>query len=81
VSGLALGFSFIQADQIEYKMIRAVVKRETRRLNRNSWDTHISNIEHDLHGRQETAYKIVRELNKTERDRIQLNPISKDEWI
>jgi hypothetical protein len=26
------------------------------------------------------AYKIQRELNKTETDKIQLNPICKDEW-
>jgi hypothetical protein len=55
------------------------VKRETRRINRNSWDTYISNIEYDVHKRQETAYKILRELNKTERDKIQLNPVSKEE--
>jgi hypothetical protein len=36
------------ADQIEYKSIRATVRREKIRINR--WDTYISNTEHDVHG-------------------------------
>jgi hypothetical protein len=53
-----------EAGHIECKRIRAI--RETRRINRNSWDTCVSNMEHDVRGFQETAYKMLRELNKTE---------------
>lgn len=56
------------------------MKRDTRELNRNSWNIKINNIEYDVHGCQEVAYAILRGLNKTERDKIWLNSISKDEW-
>jgi hypothetical protein len=46
------------------------VKRDTRELNRNSWNIKINNIEYDVHGCQEVAYAILRGLNKTERDKI-----------
>jgi hypothetical protein len=69
----------MEAGQTEYKRIRSIVERETRRINGNSWNTYISNIQYDVHGNEETAYKILRELNKTERDKIQLNPIPKNE--
>jgi hypothetical protein len=51
----------------EYKRIRATVKREKRIININNCDINIlvSNIEYDVHGRQETAGKILRQLNKT----------------
>jgi hypothetical protein len=65
----------------EYMRRRAVVKRETRKVNRNSWDYYISNIEDDVHGRQDRAYKIFKELQKTEEDKIQLNPIVEKQWI
>jgi hypothetical protein len=51
--------------------------RRTRRINRNSGE--IYNIEHRVYGCQETAYKILRELNKTEKDKMQLNPVSEGE--
>jgi hypothetical protein len=77
-------FQFLQtktkADQFEYRMIRAVLKRGIRRTNRKSVDAYISKVEHDVHGRQETANETAEKLNKTERDRIQLYPISNDEW-
>jgi hypothetical protein len=57
--------------EAEYKRIRAIVKKETG-IHINSWYTYISNTEHDVHGRQEIAYRILRELNKTERDTTQL---------
>jgi hypothetical protein len=60
---------------------RAVVKRETRKINRNIWDYSVSNIEDAVHGRQERAYKILKELQKTEKDKIQLNPIREKQWI
>ena len=37
--------------------------------------TFVSRIEHDLHGRQINAYKIIRNLNRTEKDNLRLNSI------
>jgi hypothetical protein len=47
-----------ETDKIEYKRLVAIVKRETKRVLR---------IEHDLHVRQINAYKIIRNLNRTEK--------------
>jgi hypothetical protein len=44
-----------------------VVKKEVRRVERQSWETFVSRIEHGVHGRQTKAYKILKELNKNER--------------
>lgn len=56
---------------------RAIV----RRAHQESWDRLISNIEHDIHGRQEVAYKLMRQLNKQERDTARLHTIDKEAWI
>jgi len=40
-----------ETDKLEYKRLVATVKRETRKIKRQSWETFISRIEHDLHGR------------------------------
>jgi hypothetical protein len=36
----------------------------------------VSRIEHDLHGRQINTYKIINNLNRTEKDNFQFNPIT-----
>ena len=41
----------------------------------------MSRIEHDLNGRQINAYKIIRNLNRTEKDNLQLNPIPEHTWL
>jgi hypothetical protein len=41
----------------------------------------VSRIEHDLYGRQINAYKIIRNLNITEKDNLQLNPITERTWL
>ena len=53
----------------------AIVKRETRKIERQFWETFASRIELDLHGRQINAYKIIRNLNSTEKGNLRLNPI------
>jgi hypothetical protein len=58
--------------KIEYKCLVAVVKRETRKIKRQSWETFVSRIEHDLHGRQINACKIIKNLNRIEKDNLQL---------
>ena len=41
----------------------------------------MSRIEHDLHGSQKNAYKIIRNLNRNEKDNLQLNPICEHTWL
>jgi len=62
-----------ETDKIEYKRLVATVKRETRKIKRQFWETSVSRIEHDLHGRQINAYKIIRNLNRIDKDNLQLN--------
>ena len=68
-------------DKIEYKRLVANVKRETRKIKRQCWETFVSRIEHDLHGRQINAYKIIKNLNRTEKDNLQFNPITEHKWL
>jgi hypothetical protein len=44
-------------------------------------ETFVSRIEHDLHGGQRNAYKIIRNLNRTQKDNSQLNPITEHTWL
>lgn len=52
-----------------------------REAHKTSWETFISRTEEDVHGRQEVAYKVMKYLNKEERDTVQLNIITIDELI
>jgi hypothetical protein len=70
-----------ETDKIEYKRLVAMVKRETRKIKRQCWKTFKSRIEHNLHGRQINAYTIIRNLNRTEKDNLQLNPITEHTWL
>lgn len=70
-----------EQNRIAYKNITAEVKRICRKNNQDSWDRFISNVEDDIHGRQEFAYKMMKHLNKTEKDDAKINIINKDEWL
>ena len=70
-----------ETDKIEYKRLVAIVERETRKIKRQCWETFVSRIEHDLHGRQINAHKIIKNLNRTEKDNLQLNPITEHTWL
>ncbi|KAJ4436804.1 hypothetical protein ANN_16936 [Periplaneta americana] len=66
---------------IDYKHKCAIVRREVRKIKRNSWDKYINDIEYDIHGRQDKAYKILTHLCKKERDNLQLNLIPEETWL
>jgi hypothetical protein len=52
------------------------------KIRRQSWEKFVSNnIEYDVNGRQIKAYKQLKELSKTEKDILQLNPISEKQWL
>ena len=70
-----------ETDKREYKRLAAIVKRETRKIKRQCWETFVSRIEHDLQGRQLNAYKIMKNLNSTEKDNLQFNPITEHTWL
>jgi len=71
----------LETDKIEYNRLAAIVKRETRKIKRQCWETFVSRIEHDLQGRQLNAYKIMKNLNSTEKDNLQFNPITEHTWL
>jgi len=70
-----------ETDKLEHKRLVAIVKRETRTIKRQCWETFVSRIEHDLHGCQINAYKIIRNLNRTEKDNLRVNPIVEHTWL
>ena len=43
-------------------------------------ETFVLRTEHDLHVHQLNAYKIIKNLNRTEKDNLQLNPITEHTW-
>ena len=57
------------------------MKRETRKIKRQCRETFISTTEHDLHGRQINANKIIKNLNTTEKDNLQFNSITEHVWL
>jgi hypothetical protein len=57
------------------------MKRETKKIKRQWWETFVSRIEHDSHGCQLNAYKIIRNLNRIEKDNLQFNPITEHTWL
>jgi hypothetical protein len=59
----------------------ATVKRETRKIERQCWETFVLRNEHDVYGRHINVYKIIKNLNRTEKDNLQLNPITENKWL
>lgn len=68
-------------DYINYKKQCAIVKKEIRKLKRESWEKFIADIEYDVQGRQTNAYKVLKKLNRDEKDDIQINPITGKVWL
>jgi hypothetical protein len=64
-----------------YKILCAVVRRETRRIYRESLDKYRSSIERDVHGDENIACKIMKKVKKRPEVDLQLNIISKGSWI
>jgi endonuclease/exonuclease/phosphatase family metal-dependent hydrolase len=64
-----------------YRSKRNIARAIIRRAHKESWEAFIRKVEEDLHGRQQVAYKIMKHLNKTEKDTARLNVVSKDRWI
>lgn len=68
-------------DWNNYKTARNATNILRRQAHQESWDTFISRVEDDIHGRQTFAYKIIKHLNKTEKDTAGINVIQENQWI
>lgn len=64
-----------------YRIKRNLAKSIVRQANQASWDKFISVLENDVHGRQQCAYKVLKFLNKDEKDNAFLNVIPGKDWI
>lgn len=64
----------------DYKEKRNKVKSISKKLKEEHWDKLISNIEDDVHGRQEMAYKLMKYMNKEEREMANINVIEEHKW-
>ena len=56
------------ADKINYKRLVAIVRRESRKRKRMSWERFVSHIEHDLYRTRPNTYKILKHLNQDIRE-------------
>lgn len=70
-----------ERNKLEYNRMTQTVKDLNRQAQQNRWDTFISKIENDVHGRQQMAYKIMKHLNSEEKDTAQINIITTTEWL
>lgn len=64
----------------DYKSKRNYAKDLTRTAHQQSWEKYVSEIEHDVHGRQLVAYKILKHLSSSEKDTVKLNIIADETW-
>jgi len=65
---------------IEYKRHRAIVRKMTRRQRRDDWDKFVKTLERDTTGTQRRGFKIFKQLQLHERDKLEIDPIPKTEW-
>lgn len=57
------------------------MKTLVRQNKQESWDKFVSDIEDDVHGRQQIAFKLIRKLNNDKREAANITVIDKDEWV
>ena len=57
-----------------------MAKLIVRQLHRQSWHRFISSIEHNVHGWQVIAYKVVKTLKSRKREAVSFTPIGMDTW-
>jgi len=65
---------------IEYKRHRAIVRKMTQRQRRDDWDKFVKTLERDITGTQRRDFKIFKQLQLQERDKLRTDPIPKTEW-
>jgi hypothetical protein len=65
---------------IEYKRHQAIVRKMTRRQRRDDLDKFVKTLERDITGTQRRGFKIFKQLQLQERDKLKIDPITKTEW-
>jgi len=65
---------------IEYKRHRALVRIMTRRQRIGDWNKFVKILERDLTGTQRPDFKIFKQLQLHERDKLKIDPIPNTEW-
>ena len=64
-----------------YKIKRNIAKTIVSRTLKESRDRFISRIESDIFGGQSMAYKVLKHLNRTNKDTTEINNIEDQKWI
>ena len=52
----------------------------TRRQRRDDWDKFVERLERDITGTQKRGFKVFKQLQLKERDRLNIDSITKTEW-
>ena len=65
----------------EYKKHRAIVRKMTRKQRRDDWDIFLKTLERDITGTQRRGFKIFKQLQLREREKLKIDPITKMEWV
>jgi hypothetical protein len=66
---------------IEYKKLRANVSKLSRKYRRQMWDKFVKSLERDIAGPQRRGFKISKKLQMETKGKLQINMISKEDWI
>ena len=64
----------------EYKKHRAIVRKMTRKQRREDWDKFVKTLERDITGTQRRGFKIFKQLQLQEREKLKIDLITKTEW-
>ena len=57
------------------------MRKMTRSQRREDWDKFVKTLERDITGTQRRGFKIFKQLQLQERDKLKIDPITKTEWI
>jgi len=52
----------------------------TRRQRSEDWDNFVKILERDVTGTQRRGFKMIKQLQLQERDKLKIDPITKKEW-
>ena len=63
-----------------HKIKRNITKTIVSKAHKESWDRFISGIETDIFGEKSMAYKVLKHLNRTNKDTIEINNTEDQKW-
>jgi hypothetical protein len=78
---------YLQNDTVEHyieykkKNHRAIVRKMTRKQRRDDWDKFVKTLERDITGTQIRGFKVFKQLQLQERNKLKIDPITKTEWV